>query len=71
LFDLSDPWAFFIINALKAKELYLKDKEYIVSGGEVAIVDAFTGRVLTGRRFSDGLQQAIEAKVWRVNICPL
>jgi len=62
LFDLSDPWAFFIINALKAKELFLKDKEYIVSGGEVAIVDAFTGRVLTGRRFSDGLQQAIEAK---------
>eukprot|EP01041_Mallomonas_annulata_P006005 gene6005-12107_t len=62
LFELLDPWAFFIVNALKAKELYNKDKEYIVRDGQVAIVDAFTGRVLDGRRFTDGLQQSIEAK---------
>ena len=62
LFDLKDPWAFYVINALKAKELYNKDKEYTVNGGQVDIIDAFTGRVLEGRRFTDGLQQSIEAK---------
>ena len=48
--------------ALRAKELFLRDKEYIVDGGEVKIVDDFTGRVLEGRRWSDGLHQAVEAK---------
>jgi len=48
--------------ALRAKELYLRDKEYIVADGEVKIVDEFTGRVLDGRRWSDGLHQAVEAK---------
>ncbi|MCE7883599.1 MAG: preprotein translocase subunit SecA [Actinobacteria bacterium ATB1] len=48
--------------ALKAKELYEKDVEYIVRDGEVLIVDEFTGRVLEGRRYSEGLHQAIEAK---------
>lgn len=48
--------------SLRAKELYLRDKEYIVADGEVKIVDEFTGRVLDGRRWSDGLHQAVEAK---------
>ena len=48
--------------ALRAKELYRRDKEYILNDGEVKIVDEFTGRILDGRRWSDGLHQAIEAK---------
>ncbi|HLX87673.1 MAG TPA: preprotein translocase subunit SecA, partial [Acidimicrobiales bacterium] len=48
--------------ALKAKELYKRDKDYIVADGEVKIVDEFTGRILEGRRWSDGLHQAVEAK---------
>jgi preprotein translocase subunit SecA len=51
-----------LIQALKAGSLYRKDKEYIVRDGEVLIVDEFTGRVLEGRRYSEGLHQAIEAK---------
>jgi preprotein translocase subunit SecA len=49
-------------QALKAKELYKRDKDYIVADGEVKIVDEFTGRILEGRRWSDGLHQAVEAK---------
>jgi preprotein translocase subunit SecA len=48
--------------ALKAKELYKRDKDYIVTGGEVKIVDEFTGRILEGRRWSEGIHQAVEAK---------
>ncbi|MEY4361989.1 MAG: preprotein translocase SecA subunit, partial [Actinomycetota bacterium] len=48
--------------ALKAKELYRRDKDYIIQGGEVKIVDEFTGRILEGRRWSEGLHQAVEAK---------
>ena len=48
--------------ALKAKELYHRDKEYIVQAGEVKIVDEFTGRILEGRRWSEGIHQAVEAK---------
>ncbi len=48
--------------ALKAKELYKRDKDYIVADGEVKIVDEFTGRILDGRRWSEGLHQAVEAK---------
>ncbi|QSJ17404.1 preprotein translocase subunit SecA [Nostoc sp. UHCC 0702] len=62
LFNPDDPWAHFVFNAIKAKELFLKDVNYIVRNGEVVIVDEFTGRVLPGRRWSDGLHQAIEAK---------
>ncbi|MEM1425921.1 MAG: DEAD/DEAH box helicase, partial [Cyanobacteria bacterium P01_H01_bin.130] len=62
LFDPKDPWAHYIFNAVKAKELFVKDVNYIVRGGEVVIVDEFTGRVMPGRRWSDGLHQAIEAK---------
>jgi preprotein translocase subunit SecA len=49
-------------SALRAKELYHRDVEYLVDSGEVKIVDEFTGRVLEGRRYSEGLHQAIEAK---------
>ncbi|MDA0266082.1 MAG: preprotein translocase subunit SecA [Cyanobacteria bacterium] len=62
LFDPQDPWAHYIFNAIKAKELFIKDVNYIVRNGEVVIVDEFTGRVMPGRRWSDGLHQAIEAK---------
>ena len=48
--------------ALKAKELYRRDKDYIIQNGEVKIVDEFTGRVLEGRRWSEGIHQAVEAK---------
>jgi len=51
-----------IEEALKAKTLYHKDKDYVVKDGEVIIVDEFTGRLLPGRRYSEGLHQAIEAK---------
>jgi preprotein translocase subunit SecA len=52
----------YVIEAVNARYMYQKDKDYIVSGGEVLIVDEFTGRVLTGRRYGDGLHEAIEAK---------
>jgi preprotein translocase subunit SecA len=48
--------------ALKAKELYKRDKDYIITDGEVKIVDEFTGRILEGRRWSEGIHQAVEAK---------
>ena len=56
------PLIQFLNNSLKAKELYRRDKEYIVMDGEVLIVDEHTGRVLSGRRYSEGMHQAIEAK---------
>ena len=52
----------YVTQAVKAHRLFEKDVDYIVKDGEVQIVDEFTGRVLTGRRYSDGLHQAIEAK---------
>jgi len=51
-----------LTKALTAKELYKRDKDYLVAGGEVKIIDEFTGRTLEGRRWSDGLHQAVEAK---------
>ena len=48
--------------ALRAKHLYLRDQHYVVQAGEVIIVDEFTGRLMTGRRWSEGLHQAVEAK---------
>ena len=62
LFDPKDPWAHYVTNALKAKELFTKDVNYIVRNNEAVIVDEFTGRVMPGRRWSDGQHQAIEAK---------
>jgi preprotein translocase subunit SecA len=56
------PLVHHLQNALRAKELYKRDVDYIVTNGEVKIVDEFTGRVLEGRRYSEGLHQAIEAK---------
>ncbi|WP_232305681.1 MULTISPECIES: preprotein translocase subunit SecA [Corynebacterium] len=52
----------YLNNALKAKELFERDKDYIIRQGEVMIVDSFTGRVLAGRRYNEGMHQAIEAK---------
>jgi preprotein translocase subunit SecA len=62
LFDPQDPWAHYMFNAIKAKELFTLDVHYIVRNEEVVIVDEFTGRIMPGRRWSDGLHQAIEAK---------
>ncbi|ART71519.1 preprotein translocase subunit SecA [Mycobacterium dioxanotrophicus] len=58
----NSPLVSYLNNALKAKELFERDKEYIVRDGEVLIVDEFTGRVLLGRRYNEGMHQAIEAK---------
>ncbi|MBB6170143.1 preprotein translocase subunit SecA [Nocardiopsis mwathae] len=60
--SVNTPLISFLNNSLKAKELYRRDKEYIVKDGEVLIVDEFTGRVLRGRRYNEGMHQAIEAK---------
>ncbi len=63
LYDsLNTPLVQHLQNAVRAKELYKRDRDYIVRDGEVLIVDEFTGRVLEGRRYSEGLHQAIEAK---------
>ncbi len=63
LYDLvSSNYVHQLTQALKAKELYRRDKDYIIADGEVKIVDEFTGRILEGRRWSDGLHQAVEAK---------
>jgi len=59
---VNTPLVGYLNNSLKAKELYRKDKDYIVVNGEVLIVDEFTGRVLHGRRYNEGMHQAIEAK---------
>jgi len=56
------PLVGYLNNALKAKELFKRDKDYIVRNGEVLIVDEFTGRILAGRRYNEGMHQAIEAK---------
>ncbi len=62
LYNPQDPWAHYITNALKAKELFIRDVNYIIKNDEAVIVDEFTGRVMPGRRWSDGQHQAIEAK---------
>jgi len=58
----NSPLVSYLNNCLKAKELFQADKDYIVRDGEVIIVDEFTGRVLVGRRYNEGMHQAIEAK---------
>jgi preprotein translocase subunit SecA len=60
--SVNTPLVGYLNNALKAKELYKRDKDYIVNDGEVLIVDEFTGRILHGRRYNEGMHQAIEAK---------
>ena len=52
----------YLNNAIKAKELFIRDKDYVVRGGEVLIIDEHTGRILPGRRYNEGLHQALEAK---------
>ncbi|MDQ6875286.1 MAG: preprotein translocase subunit SecA [Actinomycetota bacterium] len=59
---VNTPLVGYLNNALKAQELYKRDRDYIVVDGEVLIVDEFTGRVLHGRRYNEGMHQAIEAK---------
>ncbi len=58
----NSPLVSYLNNAIKAKELFNRDKDYIVRNGEVLIVDEFTGRVLIGRRYNEGMHQAIESK---------
>ncbi len=60
--SINTPLISFLNNSIKAKELYTKDKDYVVMNGEVLIVDEFTGRILAGRRWSEGMHQAVEAK---------
>jgi preprotein translocase subunit SecA len=59
---VNTPLVGYLNNALKAKELFKRDKDYVVVDGEVMIVDEFTGRMLPGRRYNEGMHQAIEAK---------
>ena len=60
--EVSSQLVHYLNNAMRAKELYKRDVDYLVKDGEVKIVDEFTGRVLEGRRYSEGMHQAIEAK---------
>jgi preprotein translocase subunit SecA len=60
--SVNTPLVGFLNNAVKAKELFKRDKEYVVKDGEVLIVDEHTGRILPGRRYNEGMHQAIEAK---------
>ena len=60
--DMQAEWVHHITQAIRAHELYKRDVAYVVKDGEVIIVDEFTGRLMPGRRWSDGLHQAIEAK---------
>ena len=62
LYDLKNPWIPFILNALRAKTLYIRNVNYIIKDKEIVIVDEFTGRIMEGRRWSDGLHSAIEVK---------
>jgi preprotein translocase subunit SecA len=60
--DMESEWVHHIVQALKAHNLFKKDVDYVVKDNEIIIVDEFTGRLMPGRRWSDGLHQAIEAK---------
>ena len=62
LYNVQDPWIPYILNAIKARVLFVKDVSYIVKNREIQIVDEFTGRIMPDRRWSEGLHQAIEAK---------
>lgn len=62
LYEESFETIHYIENAIKAQAIFHKDKDYVVKDGEIIIVDEFTGRLMNGRRWSDGLHQAVEAK---------
>ena len=61
-FDEAQRLVYFLESAVKAMALYRKDREYVIEEGQIIIVDEFTGRLMKGRRFGDGLHQALEAK---------
>ena len=69
MFGTDTKWAAYLFPALNAKELYFRERDYLVDQGEVKIVDEFTGRVMEGRRWNGGLHQAVEAKE-RVDVKP-
>jgi len=62
LYNVQDPWIPYLLNSLRAKNLFFRDVHYILKNNAIVIVDEFTGRILEGRKWSDGLHQAIEAK---------
>nr|YP_010335858.1 preprotein translocase subunit SecA [Chroothece richteriana]UNJ14264.1 preprotein translocase subunit SecA [Chroothece richteriana] len=62
LYDAKNPWFPYIVNSLKAKELFFLNTDYIIQDNTIVIIDESTGRLQVGRRWSDGLHQAIEAK---------
>jgi preprotein translocase subunit SecA len=62
LYKFERPLALYILNAIRAKVFYIRNKDYLVMDNQISIIDAFTGRVLSGRRWGEGLHQAIEAK---------
>jgi preprotein translocase subunit SecA len=62
LYKFERPLALYILNAIRAKVFYTRNKDYLVMDNQISIIDAFTGRVLSGRRWGEGLHQAIEAK---------
>ena len=62
LYSIQDPWIPYILNSLKARHLFFRDIHYILKNNEVVIIDEFTGRIMEGRKWGDGLHQAIEAK---------
>ena len=62
LYDLNNPWIPYLLNAIKAKALFLQNIHYIIENNQVIIVDEFTGRISPDRKWSEGLHQAIQAK---------
>nr|YP_011006632.1 Preprotein translocase subunit secA [Halosiphon tomentosus]WAM63777.1 Preprotein translocase subunit secA [Halosiphon tomentosus] len=62
IYSIQDPWIPYILNSLKARYLFFRDVHYILQNNEIVIIDEFTGRVMEGRKWGDGLHQAIEAK---------
>jgi len=62
LYNINDPWIPFILNAIRANIFYTKDVEYIIESNKISIVDEFTGRIMSDRRWGSGLHEALEAK---------
>ena len=62
LYNIENPWIPYVLNSLKARHLFFRDIHYILRNNEVVIIDEFTGRIMEGRKWGDGLHQAIEAK---------
>nr|QWK41659.1 preprotein translocase subunit A [Akkesiphycus lubricus] len=62
VYSIQDPWIPYILNSLKARYLFFRDIHYILKDNQIVIIDEFTGRIMEGRKWGDGLHQAIEAK---------